>query len=174
MRPPRTFTFHIFSANRVSSPTGLSNDYYVTLPQLDALVNGGDRPDYYEMWLDKICGTAVLDPNNTLGNTGAQAVDAAPEAATIITGFIQVALDLPAPYLISNGKPNVKFIAPITGATMQQQSAEGRSNSSSPVLISASGMNSTLHVQLYDQAGAVLNTTGHEHVIVLTLREARA
>ena len=156
MRQPRTFTFHIFSANRVSGAD--SSDYVVNMPQLDALVNGQDRPDFYELWLDKIVGTAV-------------GADNAPEAAAGTSGFIQLALDLPSPWLITNGKANVKFIAPISGSTMTLQTSEGRSNVSNPVLIAASGLQSTLHVQLFDQAGAALNVTGHDHVIVLTIRE---
>jgi len=159
MRQPRQFTIHIFSSKRINGAS--SADYWVSLPQLDALVNGGDRPDHYELYLDKIVGT-VVGANNS------------PENVTNGNGFIQLALDLPAPYKISNAtNPNVMFIVPITGSAMTNQAAEGRSNASSPVVLAASGMNSQLHVQLFDQAGAALDVTGHEHVIVLSLVEKR-
>ena len=155
MRQPRTFTFHIFSAKRV---TGTSADYYVNLPQLDALVNGQERPDHYELVLNQLAGT-MAGTNCTPAATGGG------------NGFIQLALDLPAPYLITNGGPSVMFIVPISGAGVTNQ-VEGSHFATQAVIIAASGISSMLHVRLLDQAGALLDTTGHEHAITLTLREA--
>ena len=155
MRQPRTFTFHIFSAKRVS---GTSADYFVSLPGLDALVNGGDRPDYYELVLNRLVGTMVTG-NCTPANAG------------IANGFLQLSLDLPAPYLITNGGPSVMFIVPISGSAVTNQ-VEGSYFTTPPVIISASGINTMLHVRLLDQAGALLDTTGHDHVITLTMRES--
>ena len=155
MRNPRTFTLHIFSAKRVSGAT--SADYYVQLNQLDALVNGGDRPDYYELVLNRLAGTMV-GTNCTPANVGGT------------NGFIQLSLDLPAPYVITNGGPSVLFIVPVSGASVTNQ-IEGSYFTTLPVVISASGINSMLHVRLLDQAGALLDCAGHDHVITLTMRE---
>ena len=155
MRQPRTFTFHIFSAKRVS---GTSADYFVNLPQLDALVNGQERPDHYELVLNRLAGT-MAGTNCTPAATGGA------------NGFIQLALDLPAPYIITNGGPSVMFIAPISGAGVTNQ-VEGSYFATPPVIIAASGISSMLHVRLLDQAGALLDTAGHEHVMTLTMREA--
>ena len=158
-RQPRTFTFHIFSAKRVSATYAgnQSADYYVQLSQLDALVNGGDRPDYYELVLNRLVGT-MNGTNCTPANVGGA------------NGFIQLSLDLPAPYVITNGGPSVLFIAPISGASVSNQ-VEGSYFNTPPVVIAASGINSMLHVRLLDQTGALLDCAGHEHVITMTLRE---
>ena len=156
MRQPRTFTFHIYSSKRVS---GTAGDYFVNLPGLDALVNGQERPDFYELVLNGIASTMV-GTNYSPANAGGA------------NGFLQLALDLPAPYVISNGRaPNVLFIAPVVGAAVAYQLDLGK-QSSDPVIIAASGITSMLHVRLLDQAGAVLDATGHEHVITMTMREA--
>ena len=155
MRQPRTFTFHIFSSKRVS---GTAGDYFVNLPGLDALVNGQERPDFYELTLNRLAGTMV-GTNCTPANVGGA------------NGFIQLALDLPAPYVITNGGPNVLFIVPISGSAVTAQLDSGI-HSTDPVIIAASGITSMLHVRLLDQAGAVLDAAGHEHVITMTMREA--
>ena len=63
------------------------------------------------------------------------------------------------------------FIAPYIGAAVAYQLDIGK-QSADPVIIAASGITSMLHVRLLDEAGAVLVTTGHEHVITMTMREA--
>ena len=159
MRHPRTFTFHIFSAKRVSFAVAANQaaDYYVNLPQLDALVNFGDRPDFYELTLNRMVGT-MSGTNSTPANAGGG------------NGFFQLSLDLPAPYVITNGGPSVLFIVPVTGQGLTN-TVDGSYFETEPVIVAASGISSMLHVRVLDQAGALLDCANHEHVITLTMRE---
>ena len=160
MRSPRIFTFIIQSYQRTS---GTAADYYVNIPQIDALANGGDRPDYYELYLDRICGTIVTTNESV---------------TTDVTGFVQLAIDLPAPYLYeATNISNIKFVVPVQSVAngyMLDQNAR----TMNPIIISASGLSSMLHIQLYNDTTnaptniASLITPGtHEHIIVLTLKE---
>ena len=153
----QTFTFHIFSARR-DKLADASSDYYVTLPYLSVIANSAqNRCQYYELTLNRLSG---LD-NGT---------DFSP--ANQHTGFIQLALDFPAPFLVTNGAhQNVLFIVPLSDS-MATQNTEGSYFQTSPVIIAGSGLRPTIHVQLYDDSGAVLNVAGpNDHVITMTLRE---
>ena len=156
VKQPKVFTIVIYSVKRILGAS--SADYYVNIPQLDALINGHDKTDYYELYLDRICGTLASagDENVAVDNT---------------TGFIEVGLDLVSPFLLTNGaNPQVKFIVPIMG-TAQAFMVDGTSRTMNPVLVSATGFNSLLHVQMYNDTGTLINAGTHEHAIVLTLKE---
>jgi len=156
VKQPKVFTIVIYSVSRSSGNS--SADYYVNLPQIDALVNGHGKPDYYELYLDRICGTLIAatpDESVAVGNT---------------TGFVEVGLDFVSPFLITNGRPQVKFIVPVTGANNAYM-LDGSARTMNPVLVSATGFNSLLHIQMYNDQGTLINAGTHEHAIVLTLKE---
>ena len=154
---PKIFTFYIYSKNKTS---GTAADYYVQMPQgLECLTSGGGRPDFYELYLDQIAGSLIRE-------------DTSDESIVTIsaTGYIQLGLDFPAPFSITNGINNVKFIVPITGSGIEYTMQNN--NNMNPVMITTTGLSSMIHVQLFTDAGLPIDPGTHEHVIILSLRPA--
>jgi hypothetical protein len=154
MALPKVYTFIIHSAARA---LGTAADYYVKLPQLDALSAGPGRPDYYDLYLDKISGTYIAQDSAVTSE---------------LLGAVQIALDFTSPYKTSTTNPNIMFVVPIE-STANGYLMDPNSRTMNPIVVSASGMNSMLHVQLFNDSypAKIVDPGGHEHIIVLTLRE---
>ena len=138
----RLYTFQINSNKRTS---GSTSDYWVNIPQIDALTNGGKKPDFYELQLERIVS------ERTMASPGY---------------YVQLAMDLPATQTYTNGANNVLFLVPVTtmdgGYVLYTPSPN-----MNPILIAASGLSTMLHIQLLSANAANIP----EHAFTLTIRE---
>ena len=144
---PRLFTFQINSVNRIS---GTTSDYMVSIPQISALNNNGDRPDFYDVDLERIVS------NRTMTSPGY---------------YVQLAIDLPATQTFSNGANSVMFLIPVQtmdgGYVMYTPSPQ-----TNPVKVASSGLSTMLHIQLLSSTGAISTAANiPEHAFTLTIKE---
>ena len=142
----RFYTFHINSAARVAGTVG---DYWVNIPQFDALSISGKKPDFYEVDLERIVSSRTM---------------------TSPGYFVQIAMDLPATQTFSNGANGVMFLIPVVnmdgGYVISTPSTH-----SNPVLVAASGFSTLLHIQILSSTGAA-GANIPEHAFTLTIKEA--